>query len=210
MMRNRALAAPTLALIVSLSGPALAQANGGRDDSGATYPPPTYAPQPQPQPQPPPPTYYAPPPYGQPPYGQPTYNAPPKRLPYNEGDPVPAGYHVSTHLRTGLVVAGSVLFGVFYGLTVAGAGSVDSSDGNRLLIPVFGPVLYGNTLTGDWRNFSRFFLWIDTLAQTAGATMLIVGVAAPKTELVRNDLGSVHIQPLVGRGTGGLALGGSF
>ncbi|MGZ3423773.1 MAG: hypothetical protein ACXVEE_38275, partial [Polyangiales bacterium] len=134
----------------------------------------------------------------------------PKRMPYNEGDPVPAGYHVSTHTRTGLVVAGSITFGVFYGFTVAGAGSSSDSDTNRLYIPVFGPVLYGNTLNGEFAGVSRFFLWIDALAQAGGATMLLVGLLVPKTELVRNDIGTLHVQPMIGKAGGGLALGGSF
>src|SRR6476661_6396491 len=61
----------------------------------------------------PPPTYVPPPPVGgynnggyapapPPPYG-------PKKMNYNEGDPVPPGYRVEERPRTGLVVGGAVL-----------------------------------------------------------------------------------------------------
>lgn len=205
-MLKRTLAGTTFVLLAAVSSNALAQnalaQNGGRDDAPpAPYQPPPPQPVYQPQPyQPQPPPQYA----------QPNYVTGPKRMPYHEGDPVPAGYHVDTHTRTGLVVAGSIVFGVFYGFTVAGAGSSSNSDTNRLYIPVFGPVLYGNTLDGEFAGVSRFFLWIDALAQAGGATMLLVGLLVPKTELTRNDIGKVHVQPLVGAHGGGLALGGSF
>jgi hypothetical protein len=210
MMLKRSLAGTTFVLLAAITSNAFAQnalaQNGGRDDAP---PAPYQPPPPQPVYQPPPQPQYGQP-YGQPQYAQPNYVTGPKKMPYSEGDPVPAGYHVSTHARTGLVVAGSIVFGIFYGFTAAGAGSSSDSDTNLLYVPVVGPILYGNTLTSDYRSVSRFFLWIDALAQAGGATMLLVGLLVPKTELVRNDIGEVHVQPMVGTNGGGLALSGSF
>jgi len=174
--------------------------NGGRDDDApAPAAAPTYAP---------PPTYTAPPPYGGPTYAAPPPSGP-KRMPYDEGDPVPAGYHVSTHTRSGLLISGGIVFGVFYGLTVIGASGSTDPDTRWLYMPVAGPVLYGNTIHGDFAFIPRFFLWIDTIAQATGATLLAVGFV-PKTELVRNDLATVHVTPVVTGSTTGLAFYGAF
>ncbi|MBI2387973.1 MAG: hypothetical protein HYV09_00015 [Deltaproteobacteria bacterium] len=194
----------TLVAMCSVAPAASAQ-NSGREEGA---PAPTYAP----APYAPPPTYGGPggPAYGGPGYGGPTYASPsgPKRLPYNEGDPVPPGYSVVTRTRTGLVIGGSIVFGIFYGLTVAGASNGDT-DTRWLYVPVLGPVLYGNTLDGQWAGISRFFLWIDAFCQAGGAAMLTVGLI-PKTELVRNDIATVHVQPLVSPHANGLALTGTF
>lgn len=189
--------------VCSLSPAALAQ-NGGRVDDA---PPPA-------------PTYTAPPPYGTPP---PTYTPPPygggyaapppptgpKRMPYEEGDPVPAGYHVATRNRTGLLIAGGIVFGIFYGFTALGASNSTEPSTQWLYLPVAGPVIYGNTLDGEFAGVARFFLWVDALAQAGGAAMLIAGFI-PKTELVRNDYATVHLTPVLGKGTTGLALTGMF
>ena len=53
-------------------------------------------------------------------------------------------------------------------------------------------------------------LIVDGLGQTGGVIMFISGFAFPKTELVRNDLGSVRVLPLVGKERTGLSLVGSF
>jgi hypothetical protein len=134
----------------------------------------------------------------------------PKQLRYRDGDLVPSGYHVESHVRTGLVIGGSITFGVPYLLTVASASGATASDAKLCYVPVAGPILYSNTLHGDFAFIGQFFLWMDALAQAAGATMLIVGVAAPKDVLVRNDLATVHLAPMVARGTTGLVLAGTF
>lgn len=193
-----------LALVATCVVAPIASAQNGGREPGA--PAPTYAP----APYSPPPTYAPPPAYGGPAYGGPGYGAPtgPKRMSYNEGDPVPPGYRVESRTRTGLVIGGSIVFGVFYGFALAGA-RPSNSDTHLLYVPVIGPVLYGNTLDGAWAGVARFFLWIDAFAQAGGAAMLIVGLI-PKTELVRNDIATVHVRPLVGPHANGLALTGTF
>jgi hypothetical protein len=73
-----------------------------------------------------------------------------------------------------------------------------------LYAPVFGPFVNlaarnddcnPNTSSGSASNFvcttndssTRFFLMLDGLMQTAGATMFILGLALPQTLLVRDD-----------------------
>jgi hypothetical protein len=120
---------------------------------------------------------------------------------WDEGQPVPPGYHKSTKIRTGLVIAGAVTFGVVYlttALVGAAVGDICSATNSSctsaklLLIPVAGPFTLigpGAGATGD------FFLVLDGLAQAGGLAMFIAGLAAPRTVLKRNDVGKVTITP---------------
>ena len=83
----------------------------------APAPPPAY-----------PPAYYPPVPRG------------PARLRYEEGDPIPPGYHVVQRARQGLVIAGTIVFAVSYGiaLTVALVDDFKDQTGS-LAIPIAGP-----------------------------------------------------------------------
>lgn len=152
---------------------------------------------------------------------------------YEEGDPIPPGYHADTQMRKGLVIGGAITFGVMYifsviagaamddmnktrssydyrtGLSTSSPGKAEDS-GTFLYIPVAGPFLQmtrTDTATGN------VFLAIDGVAQAAGATMLIVGLTSPKTVLIRNDLAEVKVTPMRmgmdGSGTG-LGLVGTF
>ncbi len=136
---------------------------------------------------------------------------------YEEGEPIPPGYHAETRVRSGLVVGGAVTFGVMYLLSVlVGAAISDAnklSGGNKdsgdfLYVPVAGPFLQ---MTKTESSSGNVTLAIDGIAQAAGATMLIVGITSPKTVLVRNDLGEVRVMPMrMGDKGGGLGLVGTF
>ncbi len=158
----------------------------------------------------PPPTYTTPPPVYAPPPGGATYGSPyapapppmgPARMKYSEGDPIPPGYRVESRTRTGLVIGGSIMFGLLYGFTAFGASESTDPDTNWLYAPVIGPFIYASTLDGELAGIGRFFLYVDGLIQAGGAAMLIVGLVG-KTELVRNDIAKVSVVPLVGRTTG--------
>ena len=113
------------------------------------------------------------------------------------------------------MITGAVLFGVLYLLSTLVASENDSSyDGNRytaLWIPVAGPFIQAgssNNASGD-----REIFILDGLAQAAGVTMLVLGLAFPRHILVRNDLISVSFLPApmkVGHDGGGLGLVGRF
>jgi hypothetical protein len=140
---------------------------------------------------------------------------PPYIKTWEEGQPVPYGYHPETRARKGLVITGAVLFGVLYLLSTLIASANDSSyDGNRytaLWIPVAGPFIQAgasNNASGD-----REIFVLDGVAQAAGVTMLVLGLAFPRHILVRNDLLSVSFLPApmkVGHDGGGLGLVGRF
>ena len=166
--------------------------------------------QPAPAAAPPP---AAPPAYAQPPQvdpgyaqpGQPGYQwrAQPMEMRYVEGRPIPPGYHVETRLRRGLVVSGPIIFGVPYLLSMSVAASSKYTPDRWLYAPVVGPFVNlatrsddcnpnttsgsGTTVVCSGESGTRFFLMLDGLMQTAGATLLILGVALPQTLLVRDD-----------------------
>ena len=181
----------------------------------------------QPYPQPgyaPPPAGYAPPPagYAQPGYGPPqgyappppmVYSAPapgyyapgtsggPKYMDYEEGQPVPAGYHVATRTRTGLVVGGGVTLGVFYllslfsGLILAVVDDADAKHTDRsavLFVPIAGPFIGMSSLHPDGATPTLGLAFLG-IGQTLGAGLLIAGIVNPKVQLVRDDLGKAKL-----------------
>jgi hypothetical protein len=197
----------------------------------APYPPQAPAPYPPQAPAPYPPQAYPPqapapyPPQGYPPQGYPPqgYAAPapiyimppPQQAPagprkitdWEDGEPIPAGYHKVSHVRVGLIVGGAVTFGVTYLLTalsgaiVADVGSIPAtgcktacSSAKPLLIPLAGPWIVLPNVTNSTATGS-FFLVIDGLVQAAGIGMIIGGIAAPKTDLVRDDTAKVEVLP---------------
>lgn len=137
---------------------------------------------------------------------------------YEEGEPIPPGYHADTRVRSGLIVGGAVTFGVLYLFSALAAAAMnDSSErtygdknerGDFLLVPVAGPFLQ---MTKTESSTGNTFLAIDGIGQAAGATMLIVGITSPRTVLVRNDLAEIRIAPMkVGERGSGLGLVGTF
>lgn len=184
----------------------------GQPPPGYGQPPPGYG-------QPPPGAYYAPAPGYAPNPGYATTPMGPRYLDYEEGDAIPPGYRTGTRVRKGLVVGGAVTLGVSYLLTifVAGigqlandVGSTGSRDYGPLLIPVVGPFI--GIATTHASNGGAFGLAFLGVAQTAGLGMLIGGIAAPKTVLIRNEAGSVKLQvvPQLGMGSTGLGVVGTF
>ena len=170
----------------------------------------------------PPPYYTAPPP----PYG--AYPRGPARLRYEEGDPIPAGYHVVTRARQGLVIAGTIVFAVSYGIALGVALIDDFNDQTSwLAIPLAGPwlMMYNRAqprcdtssqsgdicFEQDLETILRFYLAVDGVAQAAGATMLGFGAAGRKL-LVRDDsYASVRVLPArVGSSGYGAMLAGRF
>jgi hypothetical protein len=135
---------------------------------------------------------------------------------WQEGQPVPYGYHPETRARKGLVIPGAVIFGVAYLLsTLVAAADNDTYDGaNRytaLWVPVIGPFIQMGRSTNTDGDMQTFFL--DGAAQTAGLTMLVLGLAFPRTILVRNDIGTISLLPTpmrLGRDGSGLGLVARF
>jgi hypothetical protein len=103
------------------------------------------------------------------------------------------------------------------GLSFAGGDNFPNSTG-WLVIPGVGPWITLATRDTCDPNSTQFcaddgvrtLLILDALMQTAGATLLVVGIAIPKSQLVRNDVGSLHLVPVAGPDQVGLAAIGRF
>ncbi len=162
-------------------------------------------------PPPPPPPPAAPLPAQQADY--PAANGP-RTLEWEPGEPVPQGYHPSTQIRTGLVVAGAVTFGSVWLLNalVASIG-IDINQGQAipLFIPVVGPFIAMGTFR-SLQATDAFFLVLDGLVQAGGVAMLVAGIAVPKHQLVRNRYASM-LTPMpmsFGNGSVGIGFGGAL
>jgi hypothetical protein len=147
---------------------------------------------------------------------------------WEPGDPVPDGYRPDTQPRSGLVKAGAATFFSTWGVTaivgsflvmaedidaedgVDGNG-VDAEDYYPLFIPVAGPFV--TIATAETKGAASTALVIDGVAQTAGLTMFIVGLAAQEDVLVRIPTyggNTVEVKPIVGKGFQGVGVDGSF
>jgi hypothetical protein len=124
---------------------------------------------------------------------------------YVPGDPVPAGYHASKRLRTGLVATGFTLFGTsWFASAIAGALAIDNANaacaygdpscgsigGWPLFLPVVGPLVM---LGSNTSALGGLFLVFDAVLQAGSLAMAIVGLVVPKIVLVRNDVGGVTL-----------------
>ncbi len=120
-----------------------------------------------------------------------------KDRPYEDGDPVPPGYVVRERPRRGLVIAGSIVTGVPWVLSVTAASASDYENKTGfLLVPGVGPWLMllaggardkdcgDNDFCSGSRAGLRAVLVFDGLVQSAGAAMFLVGLMAPRKVLV--------------------------
>jgi hypothetical protein len=133
---------------------------------------------------------------------------------WEEGQPIPYGYHEETRVRKGMVVSGSVLFGALYlyNAFIASIGEdLGGSDGNKvgwLYIPVLGPFL---EMTETSSATGHFVLVLDGVAQAVGVTLVMSALMYPRHLLVRNDLATVTVAPMrIGMDGNGLGLVGRF
>jgi hypothetical protein len=138
---------------------------------------------------------------------------------WDEGQPIPYGYHEETRVRKGLVITGAVLFGTLYLYNAffasIGQDAANSSSGSGgdnkvgwLYLPVLGPFL---EMTETSSATLHFLLVLDGVAQGVGVTMLVSALMYPKHLLVRNDLATMTVVPMkIGMDGQGLGLVGRF
>jgi hypothetical protein len=139
----------------------------------------------------------------------------PEELPYRVGDLVPLGYHVEQRPRGDTVAAGSVLFGLSYGIAVA-VGASDGFENKKgfLLLPVFGPVLTAGTRSGTRPghvNLALIFASaIDSALQIYGVGVILREELSPPPRLVRDAKLRLSVSPELARDFIGLALTGQL
>jgi hypothetical protein len=206
MLRSARLALCLVPALLSVASVARATDPPPPPPAAASTPPPGYG---QPPPpgygQPPPPGYYPPPGYGQPYYpppGQPT-DTRPVTMEYDEEQPIPAGYHLRTKVRAGLVGGGAGLLGglwivsIFVGIFGnAGNALVGAEEKwTPMYIPMVGPFITIGTASNDLSGGGTALLAVDGIGQLGGAAMIVLGIALPKKTLVRD---AVAFSPLPG------------
>lgn len=132
---------------------------------------------------------------------------------YQEGQPIPYGYHREDRVRKGAIITGASVFGGFYlySALIASIGADVSSGSNRaasLFVPVFGPFL--ELAESDSTTLS-YLLVLDGLAQATGAALVVWGITSPRAVLVRDDLASVTLMPArLGKDATGVVVIGRF
>ena len=223
MRRGAPLSTACLLLTITFATDALSQytqAPPQQPPPGASpqpYPPPQYQPQPYPPPQ------YQPQP-GQPGYGGPQYQPPPPQsvpdtpsspavLEYEDGQAIPANYHLVTKTRGEFLYGGLAFFALTYGTAVYVASLGSLAGGEKLgnfFVPVAGPFLEMSDLNS--KGAGTFWLAFWGICQGAGVGAAIYGITSPRKLLYRNDLGNVSLQvtPVITGKTQGLMLIGSF
>jgi hypothetical protein len=148
-------------------------------------------------------------------------------LPYREGAPIPAGYHLEERPRTGLITAGWIVTAIPYGIGVIGAAGAEFRNASGwLTVPFVGPWLtiarrdYSCEESDDDGDgdeavqclgdvFLVTALIFDGIVQATGGTLLAIGYADPKTLLVRDDA-RLRIRPSQMGSGYGIGLDGSF
>jgi hypothetical protein len=145
-------------------------------------------------------------------------------VPYEDGDPIPAGYHLRRQARRGPVIAGSIVMGVPWMFSVTGAAADDfEHKSGLLLVPGIGPwlmLLAGGAKDTDCapngdacstgKAGLRSILVLDGLVQSTGAVLLTLGLLYPRQVLVPNPLNVSLIPARVGEHGYGLGAVGTF
>lgn len=149
--------------------------------------------------------------------------------PYRTGDPVPPGYRVEERGIRGLVIAGSIVFGVPYFISLAVAPNAKRL--NWLAVPIVGPYVAAEQVraceagyydaSGEWVSedddycadeANRSLMRFDGLLQASGVAMLTVGLLVRRHVLVRQPppLGLTLTPQRYGRSGYGLSVSGQF
>lgn len=153
----------------------------------------------------------------------------PRYLEYQPGNPRPHGYALESYVPKGYIIAGSITFGVGYGLGFLAALSNQRDkdfNANWLFLPVAGPFIglatqhetcndyYGpDRAPSQCGRNSRTTMSLVALGtmQIVGAGLFTYGLTHRRQRLVRQDSQHISITPVQwGRTGGGLAVAGTF
>lgn len=141
---------------------------------------------------------------------------------WDEDEELPPGYRLEKRLRKAHLHAGVVTLSAVYGVTAAATiapfGQAKNADDRRavapLFVPVAGPFIAMGTLRTSDLPPVAVVLGLSGAAQSVGLGLLIAGLAAPRTVLVRSyDEGedtSWSLSPVVSPRDGGLSLRVTF
>jgi len=116
----------------------------------------------------------------------------------------------------GLVIGGAITFGITWGIAVMSSIGLSAADNCSdcdevtpvLWIPLAGPLIADAVDSTD-SDTETFVMALWTLAQTAGATMLVIGLIGRKTPESKESTSGWHLTPLVGQ-VNGVGLSATF
>ncbi len=145
----------------------------------------------------------------------------------DDGQPTPAGYHMASHARKGLVIAGAVVFGAFYIPSLSIGLFTTNSNDHWLAVPLLGPILDSfslqncntNSLNSASCALARTGLGFDFAGQLLGAALFTSGFLFPATSFRRDIPRGASLEPTFtwsvapisfGRQGSGLGLVGTF
>ncbi|MEJ7734074.1 MAG: hypothetical protein WKG00_33380 [Polyangiaceae bacterium] len=115
----------------------------------------------------------------------------PPEVRYDPEARIPHGYHVEERAMKPLMIAGALVFGVTYGvsaLTAVTQAVDDETEAGklaRLFIPVAGPLATIEPSRAEGGAVG--VLVADTIVQTTGVTLFLIGAATTRRRLVRDD-----------------------
>jgi len=127
---------------------------------------------------------------------------------YKSGDPVPPGYRIETSNEDAAASArkaGLLFFGVGYGAAYVGALALPGRL-SWLYAPVVGPFL---ALEGR-EDYAKGLLIADGVLQSAGAALLIGGIAGKGKQLVRIEFAGLKLVPSTSPKGCGVGVLGAF
>ncbi len=146
---------------------------------------------------------YPPYPYFQP---YPGPYAPPPPVIDDEGQAQPPGYHRETRPRNGPVIAGWIVFGIFYG-TTATVGLNGNKD-EWLVVPVVGPIAWASSRECKYSCEDTLSTY-SFLGQLTGVGLLALGYGAPRKVFVR-DAGTLRVLPMLSPRASGITAVAEF
>jgi hypothetical protein len=121
-----------------------------------------------------------------------TVRFPPHTLPYDDGGPIPPGYHLEERPTKSYVILGTTIFGaaylpsLFVTAAVVGGRQPDAPRIEPLAIPIAGPFI--TILTAHTGVPGGVVLVADGIAQTGGVLLLISGLKIREPVLVFNTI----------------------
>jgi hypothetical protein len=144
---------------------------------------------------------------------------PPRRLSYEDDQPIPDGYRLRSGPHKGLLITGAIMGGAAYGFSVMGAVDTGFEDNaGYLLIPLAGPWLMlaaGNdppkpcptneTCPTGNPSYKSLAVGAAGVLQAVGAVLFITGITTERRYLERKDV-EVSIVP-ASFGSDGYGLG---
>jgi hypothetical protein len=149
---------------------------------------------------------------------------PPRRLSYDEGQPIPDGYRLRSEPHKGLLITGAIMGGGAYAFSVMGA--VDTSfedNAGYLLIPIAGPWLMlaagndppepcpmGETCPTGNPSYKGLAVGAAGVLQAVGAVLFITGVMTERRYLERKDVEVSIVPTSLGNDGYGLGAVGTF